>query len=199
MKREDVEKLLGDLEEDARKSVIDKVMELHGKDIESFKSKVETAENSTKDIQTQLDKANETIKSFENMKPEETKAEVEKWKTEAAKFQQEAEQAKKDADARVAKIEYDNALNEALKSAKVKDPKEILPHLDMETIVYKDGKFTGLEDQLKSLQESKEYLFNSENPEPKIVTKTNGGGGLAMSAVEAAMWKGAGMKPPTNE
>ena len=202
MKREELEKLglTAETLEKAglEKDVIDKIMALHGKDIEGFKAKVETADGSTAELQKQLDKANETIQGFENMKPEEAKAEVEKWKAEADKFKQEAEQAKKDADDRVQKLQFDSALTDALKNAKAKDPKEILPHLDMDLITFKDGKLGGLEDQLKPLAETKDYLFVSDNPELKIITKTDGKTTQPQTAFEAAAWKGSGLKPPEN-
>ena len=61
-------------------------------------------------------------------------------------------------------------------------------------VIFKDGAIVdGLERQLTALKESKDYLFNSETPEPKIVTKTNGKTTAPMSALEAAALKGAGL------
>ena len=55
--------------------------------------------------------------------------------------------------------ERSQALEQAIKGAKGKNPKAILALLDSEKITYKDGKIEGLDDQLKNLQKSDSYLF----------------------------------------
>lgn len=52
---------------------------------------------------------------------------------------------------------------EVLKAAP-RDIKDILPHLDQDTIKYEDGKLTGLKEQLDNLKEAKSYLFQEEKP-----------------------------------
>jgi DNA-directed RNA polymerase alpha subunit len=199
MKREDLEKL-GLTAENIEKAglekdVIDKIMALHGKDIEGLKAKAETAGTAVADVQKQLDAANKTIEDFKSMKPDDLRKAADEWKAKAEKFQQEADQAKREAETKISKMQFDSVLVEALKTAKVKDPKEILPHLDMDVITFKDGKLGGLEDQLKPLMETKAYLFNSDTPEPKIVTKTSGSSGTQLTALEAAAFRGAGIDP----
>lgn len=202
MKRDDLEKLglTAETIEKAglEKDVIDKIMALHGKDIEGLKTKVETAEKAAGEIQNQLDNANKAIQDMKALDPEGLQKKANDWETKAKEFEAQAKQAKEEAETKVKDMQFDNALTEALKSAKVKDPKEILPHLDMDIIKVEDGKIKGLEEQLKPLQESKDYLFDSETPNPKIVTKT-GSKPESMTAFEAAAMKGAGFATEKKE
>lgn len=175
-------------------TVIDKIMELHGKDIEAHKGKIEAAESSAADIQKQLDEANQTIEGFKNMKPDELQASVDEWKAKAEQFKTEAEQAKTEAAAKLEEYQFNSALTDALRGAKVKDPADVLPHIKRDEVIFKDGQIVdGLERQLSALKENKDYLFNSDTPEPKIVTKTDGKTTVPMSAFEAAAMKGAGL------
>lgn len=59
--------------------------------------------------------------------------------------------------------ERDYALKDALKSEyKAKDVLSVLPHLKQDAILFTDGKFTGLSEQIKELQTSKAFLFEQK-------------------------------------
>lgn len=208
MKREDLEKLgltVESLEKAGlEKDVVDKIMTLHGNDLNAQKSKVETAESSVTEIQKQLDEANKQIEGFKNLKPEDLQKAADDWKAKAEQFQQEAEQAKKDAESKIESIQFGIDFDAHLKEKyNIKDieMKAVKANLNMDTIKRGDEtvKFLTLDEQMKPLLESHPHYANSETPNPKIITKSNGGGGSAMSALEAAVWKGSGLKPPTNE
>lgn len=59
----------------------------------------------------------------------------------------------------------DNSIETELFKAKVKDPKDVIANLDLTQIKFDDdNKLTGLEEQVKSLKESKAYLFEDDTP-----------------------------------
>jgi len=173
MKREDLKAL--ELEDD----VVDKIMKLHGQDIEDHKSKLEAAEKQTDDLQGRLEEANKTIEGFKEMDVDGIKAAADDWKAKA-------EQAEKDAKTQIEQLKFDHALEGALTSAKAKNPKAVKALLDMEALKYNEGKIIGLEEQLKTVQEENDYLFESDEPTPKIVGKTSGGKGKLDSAAAIA-------------
>ena len=173
MKREDLKAL--ELED----GVIDQIMKLHGQDIEDHKSKLEAAEKQTDDLQGRLEEANKTIEGFKDLDVDGIKKAADDWKAKA-------EQAEKDAKTQIEQLKFDHALEGALTSAKAKNPKAVKALLDMEALKYNEGKIIGLEEQLKTVQEENDYLFESDEPTPKIVGKTSGGKGKLDSAAAIA-------------
>ena len=58
-----------------------------------------------------------------------------------------------------------NSIETELFKAKVKDPKDVIANLDLTQIKFDDSnKLTGLDEQVKSLKESKGYLFEDDSP-----------------------------------
>ena len=64
-----------------------------------------------------------------------------------------------DYEAKISKMEFDNALDKTLSSAKCKNNKALKALLDVEGIKYQDGKLEGLEGQLENLKKEASYLF----------------------------------------
>lgn len=88
------------------------------------------------------------------------------------------DQNKEDADrfeAEKAKLKFEYALETALRDNKAKNPKAVKALLDVESIKLDGDKLLGLEDQIKSLQESESYLFKIED-EKSLKGATPGGG-----------------------
>lgn len=88
------------------------------------------------------------------------------------------DQNKEDADrfeAEKAKLKFEHALETALRDNKAKNPKAVKALLDVESIKLDGDKLIGLEDQIKSLQESESYLFKIED-EKSLKGATPGGG-----------------------
>ena len=77
MKRDDL-KALG-LED----GVIDSIMALNGKAIETHKAAAQTAQAELETVKGQLAEAGATIESFKALKPEELKAAADDWKAKA--------------------------------------------------------------------------------------------------------------------
>src|SRR5687767_3506822 len=96
MKREDLKKLHGD---SATDDLLDKIMGLHGSDIESHKTKVTDLTTQLETAQGQLTEANTTIEGFKKLKPEELQAAADDYK---AKW----EQAQTDAKTQLAQVKF---------------------------------------------------------------------------------------------
>jgi dsDNA-specific endonuclease/ATPase MutS2 len=188
MKREDLKKL-GLTDEVIEKAGLeadlpDKIMALHGKDIEKHKEDLATATTAAEGLQKQLDEANKQIESFKELKPEELQKAVEDWKTKAETAEAEA---KKQIDA----LKFDHALDGALLGAKAKNPKAVKALLKIDDLkLTDDGKLLGLDEQVEALKTENDYLFESDEPEPKIVAggknKTVIGDASVIAARQAA-------------
>lgn len=86
-----------------------------------------------------------------------------------------------DYEAKISKMEFDNALDKTLSSAKCKNNKALKALLDVEGIKYQDGKLEGLEGQLENLKKEASYLFDVE--------ENQGGSGFNPSGGNSKMTK----------
>lgn len=131
--------------------VFDKVMELHGKSINSIK---EESKVNLEDYVSKVDHQ-KLITDYETLNEA------------LAKKQTEIDNMIKEAQNK----ERNGAISKAISEAQGKNEKAILALLDNEKITFKDGKLEGLEDQLKALQKSDEYLFNTPSAPSTIAPK----------------------------
>lgn len=104
------------------------------------------------DLKSQLDTANTTIEDLKkNNKDNETlQNTIKEHEATIANLKKEAETK-----------DFNYALDTALKESKCKNTKAIKALLDIEGIKLNEGKFEGLEEQLKTLKESDSYLFDT--------------------------------------
>jgi hypothetical protein len=187
MKRDDLKKL--ELSDDA----IDAIMALHGKTIEAQKRTADTLTAELETVKGQLSEAGQAIESFKALKPDELKAAADEWKAKAEKATQDAEQM-------VNGLKFDYALKDALKTYKAKDPADVLPHLKRDTLkLSEDGQIVGLKEQIEPLKEAKDYLFASDEPEPRIVAGTGKPKSTVTDTAVMAAYKAAGLKLPGEE
>ena len=106
------------------------------------------------DFEEQLKTANTTIEDLKkNNKDNETLQNTIK------EHETTIENLKKEAETK----DFNYALDTALKESKCKNTKAIKALLNMEGIKLNEGKFEGLEEQLKALKESDSYLFESDS------------------------------------
>lgn len=137
---------------------------------EELKHAKEESEAVTKQLE-ELKKANEGNKDLA--------AQLEKMK-------QEAETRKKEYTDSINRMKLDNAVDIALNGSKAKNTKAVRALLDLKEVkVGDDGKVAGLDEQLKKLQESDPYLFD---------TGTNGTSGLKPGEVSDGKPGGEGQK-----
>lgn len=172
--------------------VAEKILILHGKDIESHKGKLTAAESERDNFKTQLEKASEQIKAFEGL-------DIDGVKKAAADWEAKATQAQTEAAAALLKVKQDHALERELKETfKVKDLVAVRAHLKVENLKYneKEDTFLGLKEQVEPLKGSFGSYFSDYVEPPRIVT---GGNNQTIhgDSVLDAMRKGAGLTAPT--
>lgn len=135
--------------------VINKIMTENGKDVTSLKAKVD-------DLTEQINVKDTTISEKNNKIAELEKVDVEAIKT------AEYERGKTEGSKEIEVFKKQNALDKALSKYKAKDTSILSKMLDMEKVKYND-KFEiveGLEEQINSIKESHDYLFDNDKPLP---------------------------------
>src|SRR5690625_3046926 len=156
---------------------IEGVMASHGKTVNSIKEKADKADS----LQSQIDDYKQQIKDRDNQLAdlgkkvkdnEELTAEIERLKDENKTATEELQE-------KLEKQAFEFALEKELNKAGAKNPKAVKALLDTESIKVDGETLLGLDDQLKALKESDEYLFESEEKAstPQIVTPGNPNGG----------------------
>lgn len=166
MKRKMIEdeiRSLGITDETEIKKVVDKIMDENGNDITPLKTQIANLKEEVEIQKGVVETKNTKIKELEEVDIEAIKtSEYERGKAEGSK--------------EVENMKFDAALETALKGFKVKDKASIIGHLNMKAIgKEKDEKtgeikITGLEEQIKPIQENEKlsYLFESEEDNKKL-------------------------------
>jgi DNA repair exonuclease SbcCD ATPase subunit len=186
MKRDQIKKLLG---ESATDEIIDAIMKLHGESVQANQTQITDLTKQLETANGQITEANKQIEGFKNMKPEELQKAADDYK---AKW----EQAQADAKSQLAALKFDHALDGALTTAKARNPKAVRALLQTDLLkLADDGTVSGLKEQLEKIQADNDYLFNSEEPTPKIVAGGNNQP-VITDAFEAALLRGAGIEAP---
>lgn len=181
MKKEDLVKL-GIEDEELQKQL----MILHGKDIEDLKAANDTANAELEKLRAQLEEAGQTIEGFKKLDIDGIKAAADEWKTKA-------EQAREEADKAISSMRFDSALEKSLTGAKAKNTKAVRALLNMESLeLAEDGSIKGLDDQLEAIKSENEFLFDSDEPKPRIVAGAQNKTVIGDLTVDAAR-KAAGL------
>lgn len=141
MKREFIKGLLPDITDE----VLDKIMGENGKDVEGVKAKFADYDS----MKTQLAEANTKLSGYD---PE--------WKAKA-------EQAEKDAAAKIADMQFDGLLTGAVSAAKGKNAKAIRALLDVDALKASKNQEADIKTALEALAKDNGYLFDTtETPPP---------------------------------
>lgn len=141
------------------KEVIDQIMAEHGKSVQA-----EQAKAAAKD--SELTKANETIKDLQDAVKKYDGADPEQLKQSLSDLQ-------KKYDTDIAQAKLDSALELALVQSKARNTKAVRALLKAETIKLDGDKLLGLDEQLNSLKKEAAYLF--EEDAAKTEVKVSGG------------------------
>lgn len=158
MKREDLIKL--GIAED----MVDKIMALHGADIEGHKSRLTAAQTELEGLKTQLGEANRQIEAFRGMDVDGIRRAADEWKAKA-------EQAQADAQKQLDDLRFNHALDGALAAAKAKNAKAVRALLNPDGLKLDgDGNLVGLNEQLEKIKTENGYLFEDDQPTPRIVS-----------------------------
>ncbi|MGR3742121.1 phage scaffolding protein [Companilactobacillus sp. DQM5] len=165
MKRED----LKDLE--LSDEQVDKIMSLHGKTVNDLNSQI-TSLKTEKD--TLSEQVNQSSKQLEELK--ESTKDNESLQTKIQELQDANKQLENESSSKLTEAQKGFALELALRDAGAHDVKTVLPLLDQDTIKFENEKLTGLDEQLKNIQENKSFLFQSKEDgkgKPSITTLDN--------------------------
>lgn len=165
---------------------VEKVMKLNGDDINREKAKFSDYD----DIKKQLEKANATIDGMKDY--EDVKAKV-------SQYQQEAENAKKEAAAKVQQLELQAKIKDFTGNKKfVNDLTRDAINAQLEKALNDDAnKGKSLDDLLKALTDGKTDIFKNDNaPTPPTVTQMAAAG--AQPAAPAAAGAAAAPKASWN-
>ena len=147
MKRED----LKDLE--LSKEAIDKIMELHGKDIESTKAKTEEK------IKTEFEKQiSERDKQLEELK----KVDVASYEQKIKEIQEENLKSKTDFENQLKQTKIDLSIENALIKAGAKDAQVFKSMVDTTKIIVDNDKIIGLDEQLETIKKEYAWGFGTE-------------------------------------
>src|SRR5690625_98462 len=137
------------------------------------KDKFDAKINEVKDLQKQIDDRDEELEELKKVDPDELQQTIsnlqEKYDTQKEEYEQKLQQQA-----------FDFTLDKTLTNAGVRNSKAVKALLDTESIKLDGDKLLGLDDQLESLKESDDYLFQSDEPEsndPQIVQPGNPQGG----------------------
>ena len=136
--------------------LIDKIMAEHGKAVQKYKDAAETDAETVKNLQGQLNTANDKIAEFENMDMEQIRQEAGEWK-------QKARLAEDKSKAEIETLKKTMAVKLAL-GDKAHDPELAAGLFDMDRVkLGDDGTVTGVNEQLEELRKSKAFLFKTGN------------------------------------
>jgi hypothetical protein len=153
--------------------LIDKVMDLNGKDIEPLKTKAESLQGELTKANNALTDVNTKLKAFDGV-------DVEGMKTTIAQLND-----KYNSDVTTLKLDF--AIKEAVKELKPHKVEAVMPFLDKSLVkLDTDGKVLGLTEQLTKIKTDNAFLFATEEPaklgadgKPIVVNTggSHGGGG----------------------
>ena len=98
---------------------------------------------------------------------------------------------KAEADKKIADLQKENAISEALYGAKARNPKAIKGMLDLTKVEFKDGKVVGLDEQLAEIKKSDAYLFEAVKTTPGFNPAADGSGEKTPSQAMNDLIRGA--------
>lgn len=153
MKREELKAL------ELSDEVIDKIMTIHGADIEKQKDALSALTVERDGLKTRLDEANEKLEGYD---PE--------WKTKA-------EQAEKSAKEQMEKLQRGYTIREQVSGIKFTSDaakRAFVSDLENQNLAIQDGKILGLQDFIEKYKENDPGAILSDNPPPQFAAPGQG-------------------------
>ncbi|MEG1406572.1 MAG: phage scaffolding protein [Ruthenibacterium sp.] len=122
---------------------------------------------SKKGLETQLKDAGATIEKFKGM-------DIDGVKKTADEYKAAAEQAAKDADDRVAALQFDHTLEGVIRESKGRNPKAIKALLDVDALRTSQNQAEDMQKALTAIKTENDYLFESADVPPAYAAGTGG-------------------------
>lgn len=153
------------------KEQVDQIMTQNGADIEAAKKELQdqvtTLTTEKEELQGQLNTANETLKGFKDVDVNDLREQIDK-------LTNDLDQAKKDADARVADLTFQQTLKDAIVAAKGRSTKAIMAELDLDTLRSSKNQNEDIKAAIEACQKEHDFLFESSEPIKNPVGGTDG-------------------------
>lgn len=147
------------------KDTIDKVLDQHSTEIGKQKQTLDALTAERDGLKTQLSEAGKTIDGFKAM-------DIDGIKRSAEEYKQKAEQAERDAAAKIADMEFNGLLSAAITGAKGKNAKAVMALLDMDALKASKNQEADIKTSLEALKKDSDYLFESDQTPPPYAAGT---------------------------
>ncbi len=137
---------------------------------------------------TQYETAQEALKEFEGVDVKDLQGKIEKLNNDLAAQETAHKQ-------QLADIEFNGEVSELLKKSGAKNPKAVMPFLDLETLKASTNRTADIQSAIDACKEAEGYLFGADEPfgNPTHRTESGNNGGGAFASMRAAM----GLPPET--
>lgn len=161
------------------------VLAENGKDIKKFQTENANLTEERDQLKQRAETAEETLKKFDGLDPENAKKELETWK-------QKAKDLEKDYADKIAQRDFDDSVKEAITAAKGKNAKAIRALLDTETLMKSKNQKADIEKAIADLKaaEDSSFLFTDEQQQSleqnraRFTKPLNTGGGTKLTKNE---------------
>ena len=151
---------------------IGKILAANGQDIDKYEAQVSGLTTERDNLQTSVDERDKQLKGLKS-----SVGDNDELKKQIEQLQSDNKQAKADFDTQLASTKKNGAIELAMRDAKARDAKAVMPFIDSSIIkLSDDGKVVGLDEQIKSLKEDKSFLFEEAKAEPKQPINAFAGG-----------------------
>lgn len=156
------------------------------------KADFDTKNTELKTVKGQLSEANKAIEEFKNL-------DIDGVKKAAAEWKEKAEQAERDAAQRIADMEFDGVLKDAINAAKGRNAKAITALLDVSALKQSKNQAEDIKTALANIREGNSYLFEEDNKTPPHYapgtgSQSMGGTTTGVEAAFAALNPGLNLK-----
>ena len=152
------------------KDQINTIMSDFGKSVNGLKEQVDTLTAERDSFKKQVNESNKQLDDLKGKVKDNEDAQKQ-----IADLQKQLKDSESNAQAELLAVKKNNAINNALRDAHVRDNKAIMPFLNTEEIKYTDDGLTGLKGQIEELQKNKAFLFEQpESKEPQGIQATAG-------------------------
>lgn len=141
-------------------SVIDKIMDENGADIEK-------AKGDAKALKEQLDEAQKALKSFEGIDVSELQGKITELTNEIATNQA-------DFDKKIADRDFNDLVKAIAGDYKVRDVKAVIPFLDVETLKASKNQDKDIKAAFDVVKKEQSYLFEPDKKVPYVSSSTPG-------------------------